>query len=405
MSAVDIIIPCYNYGRFLRECVESVTTQEDVEIRVLIIDDASKDNSADIAAQLASEDSRITFYRHPTNRGHIATYNEGLDWAASDYTVLLSADDMLAPGALSRSVRLMDANPRVGFTYGRTIRLTDGRPKQNVRAPIAEFEARIWNGRTWLEWVFRDRKRFIDSPEVVVRTRLWKECGGYRPELPHSADLELWLQFAARADVGEIDALQGYYRLHDTNMHYTLAPSTLRSLQHWNGAFQSFFATSSSRLPDPARLSAYAASSLAHVALNAAYAPADRSDVGHRPALVEFAAGVWPPSESMRGRFECGFSNGRVREPWAARRILGAYAYLWRRLFLDGGRTLRLALSGDLRGSAFEAGRSCAHASLILECWQTGITSQARRAPALAGTSVRFSEASLVNGPTGASAG
>ena len=77
MSRVDVIVPCYNYGRFLRECVESVLGQP-VDVRVLIIDDASTDDTPEVAAALAAEDARVEFRRHAVNRGHIATYNEGL---------------------------------------------------------------------------------------------------------------------------------------------------------------------------------------------------------------------------------------------------------------------------------------------------------------------------------------
>ena len=53
MNSVDVIVPCYRYGRFLRECVESVLTQKGVDVRVLIIDDASPDNSGDVGTELS----------------------------------------------------------------------------------------------------------------------------------------------------------------------------------------------------------------------------------------------------------------------------------------------------------------------------------------------------------------
>ena len=51
-----------------------------VDVRVLIIDDASTDDTPEVAAALAAEDARVEFRRHAVNRGHIATYNEGLEW-------------------------------------------------------------------------------------------------------------------------------------------------------------------------------------------------------------------------------------------------------------------------------------------------------------------------------------
>src|SRR5437867_2134071 len=125
MSRVDVIIPCYKYGHFLSECVKSVLAQEKVEVRALILDDASPDDTEEVAARLASEDSRVVYRRHRTNQGHIATYNEGLDWASGDYLLLLSADDLLTPGALARAASIMDRHPEVGFTFGRAITTPD----------------------------------------------------------------------------------------------------------------------------------------------------------------------------------------------------------------------------------------------------------------------------------------
>src|ERR1700678_792414 len=93
MSPVDVVVPCYNYGRYLKGCVESVLSQRDVDVRVLIIDDASSDDTPVIGEGLAANDMRITFRRHAVNLGHIKTFNEGiLDWARAPYTLLSSAD-------------------------------------------------------------------------------------------------------------------------------------------------------------------------------------------------------------------------------------------------------------------------------------------------------------------------
>ena len=82
MSRVDVVVPCYKYGHFLRECVESVLSQEGVDVRVLIIDDCSPDQTPEVAAELVQEDKRVEYRRHKVNHGHVDTYNEGLDWAA-----------------------------------------------------------------------------------------------------------------------------------------------------------------------------------------------------------------------------------------------------------------------------------------------------------------------------------
>ena len=146
MSRFDIIIPCYNYGNYLRECVESVLDQSHQDLRVLIIDDASPDHTAEVAADLAARDPRVEFRRHAVNQGHIATYNEGLEWTTGDYTLLLSADDLLVPGALLRASRLLDAHPEVGFVYGKALGFGTGKPRPSFRTESGECAWRIVPG-------------------------------------------------------------------------------------------------------------------------------------------------------------------------------------------------------------------------------------------------------------------
>ncbi len=116
MSSVSVVIPCYMYGHFLEECAASVLDdQEGVDVRVLIIDDASPDDSAEVAHKIAARDPRVEVIVHEANQGNIATINEGLlDWADGDYWTVLSADDRLTPGALRRARDLLDAHPDAG---------------------------------------------------------------------------------------------------------------------------------------------------------------------------------------------------------------------------------------------------------------------------------------------------
>ena len=100
---VLVVVPCYYYGRYLEACVASVLSQQGVFVRVHRLDDASTDGSGTVAAANADRDGRVQATLHAATRGHIATYNEGLSAADSDFVVLLSAEDMLAPGSLARA--------------------------------------------------------------------------------------------------------------------------------------------------------------------------------------------------------------------------------------------------------------------------------------------------------------
>jgi len=240
MSSVDVIVPCYRYGRFLRECVKSVLSQSVHDLRVLIIDDESPDNTAEVAGDVVKQDPRVTFVRHSTNKGHIATYNEGIDWACADYMLILSADDYLLPGALSLSTSLMDAYPEVGFTFGRIIRMDDSGATAPTTDVKSKADFRILTGMQFIE--LSGASNIVATPTAVVRTALQKRLGGYRHQLPHSGDMEMWLRFATHASVGKINEYQAVYRRHCSNMSIAyLANGWLGDFHQRRAALDCFF--------------------------------------------------------------------------------------------------------------------------------------------------------------------
>ena len=71
MSTVDVVIHCYNCGHYLQSCVASVLFQAGVDVRVLIVDDASTDNTAEIGRELAAFGLKVDFRRHEVRRGDL----------------------------------------------------------------------------------------------------------------------------------------------------------------------------------------------------------------------------------------------------------------------------------------------------------------------------------------------
>lgn len=310
---VSVIVPCYNYARFLPLCVESVLSQVGVDVRILIVDDASTDQSWDVASRLAAVDDRIEIRRHGLNRGHIRTYNEGLTWASGTYTVLLSADDLLTPGALARAVRLLERNPQVGFAYGRSLFFQTNDRLPRARGGPGRFE--IWPGHDWLELRCRAAHNCISSPEVVVRTSLQHDLGGYREDLPHTGDVEMWMRFASHADVGYVaGADQAYYRVHPKSMQRGWLASPLAALQQRKTAFDAVFADHASRIPGAEELRHLANRTLAREALWRVCRAYDRRRLSRVPVeqLVDFAfkaepsAGSLPEYRSLRWRQRLG---------------------------------------------------------------------------------------------------
>jgi glycosyltransferase involved in cell wall biosynthesis len=297
VPSVDVVVPCYKYGHLLPESVGSVLDQPGVDVRVLVVDDASPDDSAAAARALAAADPRVEVRVHERNAGHIATYNEGLlGWARADYSVLLSADDKLAPGALARATALLDAHPEVGFVYGHYIRFDGVAEPPPARTEVSGWT--VWSGQDWLNRRFRAGNGCIGSPEVVVRTDLQQQVGGYDPALPHSGDIEMWMRLAAHADVGYVKGVdQAYYRSHGENMSVGYySDGGLRDLRQRWAAYRKVLEDQGDRLDRPDRLDRAIRRKIAKDALWRASRAYDRRRTGVVPVaeLVAFAEEVCP---------------------------------------------------------------------------------------------------------------
>jgi len=298
---VSVVVPCYRYGHYLPDAVASALDQPGVEVEVIVVDDASPDDSADVARALAAADPRVRLLVHEQNRGHIQTYNDGLALARGDYVSLLSADDLLTPGALTRAAALFEAHPGVGLVYGYARSFEE-------TVPVADPRVRSWSvypGRQWLGLAARRGRCFISSPEAVVRRELLADRG-YDPRLPHSADFAMWLRAAARWDVARVNGpVQAWYRVHDANMHLTTYAGWLTDLQERQRTFELFFTEEVAGLAGLQAQWPVARRALGREAARRALA-ARRDGRGEEAAAYRaFARGLQPASErSLAWRLE-----------------------------------------------------------------------------------------------------
>jgi GT2 family glycosyltransferase len=123
---VSVVVACHNYGRYLADCLHSLIGgptclgyhpgQSLQSFEVIIVDDASTDDSVEIAQSLADPWKGIRFVRHLVNRGTAATLNTGIEMAAGQYITFLSADDMREPESLERLVRCAESHSH-SFCY------------------------------------------------------------------------------------------------------------------------------------------------------------------------------------------------------------------------------------------------------------------------------------------------
>jgi hypothetical protein len=292
LPAVDVIVPCYNYGHYLQACVRSLLSQRAVDVRVLVIDDCSTDESAAVGTALARADARVTFRRHAHNQGHIQTYNEGLDWVRAPYLLLISADDLLVPGALARAAAVMDANPAVTMVHGRQIAFVDDPPAAEERSGTPNVS--IVDGPRFIEQVCTLGENPVATPTVVARTAIQRRVGGYAPELPHTADLEMWLRFAACGAIAAVEAFQAYKREHASNMQHAYVRRAAGDLLERQAALTMFFERAECAIPDRGALRRRASTALAWSAFWRAATLFEAGDTAAARDLVEAAVMLDP---------------------------------------------------------------------------------------------------------------
>ncbi|WP_082520334.1 glycosyltransferase family 2 protein [Rhizobium sp. Root482] len=252
MTSIDVVIPNYNYGHYLEGCVQSVLDQGIDELRILIIDNASDDDSCQIARRLAGKDERISLRLRPRNLGAHASFNEGIDWARGDALLILCADDMIAPGALMRASAILDERPSVNLVFGRAEFRTTG--DTGARPAITSAGGwRVESGESFIHRLCQQGHNTVSGPTVLVRTSAQKRVGLYNPSLSHTDDLEMWLRIATTGNVASTEAIQAVARVHANNRSASVG-TTHRWNMEFEAAYRAFFSGLGAGMPGSDRL-------------------------------------------------------------------------------------------------------------------------------------------------------
>ncbi|CAM8654765.1 Glycosyltransferase 2-like [Oxalobacteraceae bacterium] len=203
-SKVTVYITNYNYGRYLRQSVDSVLCQTLQDFELLIIDDGSTDDSNSIMEQYASHPKIKLIYQH--NRGLNVTNNIALRLARGQYIVRLDADDHFEPDALQAMSQLLDADPEVGLVF------PDYYIVDRSGAPL-EAMHRLDFGRD---------VTLLDQPAhgacTMIRRDFLLALGGYDESYSCQDGYELWIKFISRHKVRNINRPLFHYRQHGENL-------------------------------------------------------------------------------------------------------------------------------------------------------------------------------------------
>lgn len=206
MSLVSVIIPAYNQGHYLDKAIQSVLDQTYQNFEIIVVDDGSTDNTADVAQSFS--DPRIR-YIYQENSGLSAARNTGIHRATGEYISFLDSDDLFLPEKLELLVSKLEDAPELGLVAGQAILIDE-----NGQSLGEVFNKKLPKDPTRL---------LLANPlhvgSVMLR-REWQETAGFFDETLRSyEDWDMWLRLArAGCRMGWVDRPVSQYRFHQAQM-------------------------------------------------------------------------------------------------------------------------------------------------------------------------------------------
>jgi glycosyltransferase involved in cell wall biosynthesis len=205
------VIPVHNCADYLAQALPEVIAQlpDRDHGEIIVVDDASGDDPAAVVERLGR--GRVGYRPNPERLGAIGTFNRCLELASGELVHLLHGDDAVLPGFYSAMEQAL-ADPTVVAAVCRVQDLdAHNRPLYITRS--YRNGTGVWTNA--LEAMVVSNR--VRAPGIVVRRSAYERVGGYRTDLPHAADWEMWTRLAANGPIVFVDQVLAAYRRHDTS--------------------------------------------------------------------------------------------------------------------------------------------------------------------------------------------
>ena len=212
MPRVTVIMPAYNHARFIGQAVTSVLSQSFKDLELLVVDDASRDETPEVLARFS--DARLRSRRNPNNIGASASVNDALQTAAGEFIAILNSDDYFFPDKLARQVRFLDENPRVGAVFGLPFFIDE--QGKRIGGERNSFRNLFINTNmprhAWLKRFFCAGNALC-HPTALIRRSCFEAVGPYDARLAQLPDLDLWIRICHHFDLHILDEALTAYRV------------------------------------------------------------------------------------------------------------------------------------------------------------------------------------------------
>ena len=228
---VSVIVPIFNAGSYLEECIASVLGQSFTDWELLLVDDASTDGSEAVArAHAQRHPDRIRYLEHPgrANRGVSASRNLGLTHARGEYVAFLDADDVWLPTKLEEQTEYLQTHDRVLMVYGRAWYwyAWTGRPED--AASDDELGMGLGDGLlqppALVTALVEGRARAPLVSDALLRADAIHDVGGFPEEMSIYEDRVFFVRVALAGPVYVAEKCWVKYRQHPASSSHTIDP-------------------------------------------------------------------------------------------------------------------------------------------------------------------------------------
>lgn len=203
---VSIQMCTYNRAHFIKQAIQSVLSQTFSNWELLIIDDASTDNTKEVVAS-CPPDTRIKYVENESNLGITKNRNKCLNLSQGEYIAVLDSDDYwLDRTKLEKQVEFLDKNPSYALV-GTNMQIVDENNNIIRRAFYQRDDALIKSG-------ILTKNQFCHS-SVLYRKKIVKELGGYDESLVIWEDYDLWLRIGINSKFDNLSLISTAYRKHE----------------------------------------------------------------------------------------------------------------------------------------------------------------------------------------------
>lgn len=210
MYKFSICIPTYNYGKYIADCIESVLSQSFRNFELLIVDNASDDNTEEVVRNYIEHNANVRYFRNDVNIGMAANWNRCLSLSTGEYVKILCADDVLKPEHLNKCFEILDNNPNVVLiTTGRL--LTDEYLQPYDKLCYSDC-SQIVNGHDVIKKCLIYGNLIGEPSSVIFKKNIAKR--GFNTKYQQLTDLEMWFYILEQGDFGYLNEDLCIFRQH-----------------------------------------------------------------------------------------------------------------------------------------------------------------------------------------------